>query len=274
MKIENQNGEQVIILERNDQIRIKCLKKYESITLKNEGDKLNISGSSEIIGTIKGRGMLEKVYIPPVISSQEIIEKCDKWLDMFKKIHDKFKESVLKEEFRKNNVTMELVFSNYFNLNDSTIKGRTIDLELNQYNTTIQEGVTISIPEENEDVYAYLVANVLDYYVSQNCEGMKINNMSVGFNGTVYSNNKKGDSTVPMLASINTLMESTYLSRVANAILSAHDLELSTDQIIDNLRKRVQTQQIDDSLDSGILYTERQMDHIIKETKEITHVRK
>ena len=45
--------------------------------------------------------MLERVYIPPVVSSEDIINKCDKWIEMFKKVHDVFKKLVLSEKYRK-----------------------------------------------------------------------------------------------------------------------------------------------------------------------------
>lgn len=74
--------------------------------------------------------MLEKVSIPPTtLSSKEIIEKCDNWLDMFKKVHDKFKKIVLTDEYRKQNVIMELSFSRLFSFSDGNVKGRTIDLD-------------------------------------------------------------------------------------------------------------------------------------------------
>lgn len=275
MKIENQDGKQVIILEKNDEIKIKKSDSNDSITLQMDKNKINISGSSDIIGTIKGRGMLDKVYVPPVISSTDIIAKCDKWLDIYKKVHDEFKKSVLETNFRENQVCMELILGNYFSLDDFTIKGKTIDLNLKQYNTTVQEGVTISIPDDNEDVYAYLIANVLDYYVEQNHKGKKINNMTMNFNGILYSNIEKEDkSCVPMLASISTIMESQYLSRVVNSVLSAHDLGLSTNQIIDNLRNRIDNQQIEDNLDFGISYSERQYQHILLSKEESSRTRK
>ena len=201
----------VIVLGENDKIKIKLPNRCEAITIKSDGKSIDISGGSELIGSIKGTGMSEKVDIPPVISSLDIIEKCDKWLEMFRKIHDKFRELVLTDEYREQNVVMKLSFSSFFSFEDSNIKERTINLDLKQYSTIIQEGVTISIDEANEDVYAYLVANVLDYYVSKNYKGAKINNMSMDFNYFLYSNESKDKETaVPMLAEICSLMESSF----------------------------------------------------------------
>ena len=272
MKFENENGEQILILEKNDKIKIKTSGEFKSITLKSDGEKIDISGSSELVGSIKGLGMLEKMYIPPVVSSQDIIEKCDKWLEMFRKIHDRFKELVLKDEYRKQNITMDLSFPSFLSLNGD---GRIIDLDLTQFNTILQDGVHISIDEANEDVYAYLVANVLDYYVSKNYVGTKINNMSMDFNGVLYSNEPKIDgSTVPMIAGLNSLMESFKLSRVVNGIIGVHNLGLSSKQIIDNLRNKISDQQIGDSIDFGISYTEQQIKYVINIDEEKSPVKK
>ena len=89
MKFEKIDGVQYIVLDKNEEVYVtKSEKKNErQIKIKNNDDGLEISGNSSIVSSIRGEGMLEKVYIPPVLSSDEIIEKCDKWLDMFKQVH-------------------------------------------------------------------------------------------------------------------------------------------------------------------------------------------
>ena len=149
-----------------------------AITITRNGDKVDISGVSDIIGSIKGAGMLEKICVPPVISSQDIIDKCDRWLEMFRKIHDKFKELVLKDKYREQSITMVVSFEAPKN----GIKPGTISLALNRYNITIQDGANIKVDAIDKDVYAYLVANVLDYYVSKNYKDTKINNWDINFN--------------------------------------------------------------------------------------------
>lgn len=56
---------------------------------------------------------------------------------MFKKVHDVFKKIVLSEKYRKQEIVMELSFT------DSNIKGNSINLNLKRYGDIIQEGVTI-----------------------------------------------------------------------------------------------------------------------------------
>ena len=91
MRFEKIDGIQHVILEENDKL---CLTTSTAlgngaIAIEKEGDKLNIFGDAVLVNKISGEGMLEKVYMTPVLSSEEIIEKCDKWLEMFKKVHGK-----------------------------------------------------------------------------------------------------------------------------------------------------------------------------------------
>lgn len=62
---------------------------------------------------------------------------------------------------------MELSFTKFFTFTDSR-KGNSINLDLKRYGDIIQEGATISIDEINSDIYAYLMANVISYYISKN----------------------------------------------------------------------------------------------------------
>ena len=43
-----------------------------------------------------------------------------------------------------------------------------INLNLKRYGDIIQEGVTISIDEISSDIYTYIMANVISYYISKN----------------------------------------------------------------------------------------------------------
>lgn len=267
MKFEKIDGVQYIVLEENDRICITTPDELDKtqVEIKEKDKRLDISGNSSIVSSIRGEGMLEKVYIPPVVSSKEIIEKCDNWFDMFKKVHDTFKKIVLTDEYRKQNVVMELSFANFFSFSDSNIKGRIINLDLKQYGTILKEGVTISIDEANEDVYSYLAACVLDYYVSQNLGDKEIDLLE--FNSILYSNEKyERGATVPMLAMLGSLTESQEYYKIVASILGNHNIGESSEQIISNLRNRISNQQIGDRMDSSISHSSNQCDHILKKT--------
>ena len=226
MKFKKIDGVQYIILEEDDRVCITTPDELDKsqVEIKEKDKKLDISGNSSIVSSIQGDGMLEKVYIPPVVSAKKIIEKCDNWFDMFKKVHDTFKKIVVTDEYRNQNVTMELSFANIYSFFDKNInKARIINLDLKQYGITLKEGVTISIDEANKDIYSYLVASVLDYYVSKNLEDKEIDLMD--FNGVLYSNIGAGrGATVPIIAKLSTLTESLEYHKIVAIILGNHNV--------------------------------------------------
>ena len=267
MKFEKIDGVQYLVLEKNDKICITTPDELEQkqINIKSDDEGLEISGNSSIVSSIRGEGMLDKVYIPPVISSDEIIEKCDKWLDMFKQVHDTFKKLALTDEYREQHVVMELSFPTFFSFADN-VKGRCIVLDLVQYGTTLKEGVTISVDDANDDIYAYLAASALDYYVSQNLGDKKIDLLD--FNGILYSNKKKeGWTSVPMLASVCSLTsDSPEYYKMVYSIIGNHNIGESSEQLIANLKNRIYNQQIGDRIDRDINHSTKQCEYILKKS--------
>lgn len=270
MKFERIDGVQYIILEDKEKVCITTPYEYsegdgQKIKIENGDNGLTISGDSSAISSIRGDGMLEKVYIPPVLTSEEIIDKCDKWLDMFKRVHDVFAESVKTQEYREQSILMELCFSNFFSLNDKNVNGKSIDLDLKQYGNIIKEGVTLSIDDENEDVFKYIYASVLDYYISRNLEGEEIDLMN--FNGSLYSRIEDGpSSSVPMIASLSTLTQVPDYYRIFATIAGNHNIGETSDQLIANLRNRIKAQQMGDRMDLNINHSARQCEYVLKKS--------
>ena len=212
--------------------------------------------------------MLERVYIPPVVSSEDIINKCDKWIEMFKKVHEVKKKLVLSEKYRKQKIVMELSFTKFFTFTDSR-KGNSINLDLKRYGDIIQEGVTISIDEINSDIYAYLMANVISYYISKNYKDTIIDYSDLSWNYILFSNIKTPKFEIdPIISSLSTLYDSPNYSRIIKSILGSHNLGIPTDQIISNLRNKISSQQISTEIDKLIDYSSRQCEFIVKDSEK------
>ena len=271
MKFEKIGKRQYIVLEENDKIFLTTPEKLDDadIEITRKDDGISISGDSSLVKSIRGDGMLEKVYIQPVVSSQEIIEKCDKWLEMFRKIHDKFRELVLSEKYKKQHIVMMLSFTSFISLSNENIKGRTIDLDLKQYDTIIQEGVTISIDEKTEnDIYAYLVANVLDYYISQNYVDEEIDDLRY-WNWDLYSAETLQDGeSVPIFSNLSLLREIPEYEKIVISIIGNHNVGLSSNQLISNLKNKISDRQLSDRIDKSINYSTNQYEHIFDASKE------
>ena len=167
MKFKNENGEQYIILEENDKINITTRVSNKGIDVNCQNGKLNISGNSEIINSIKGDGILDKINLPATVSKEKIIKACDHWLKMFEEMHDKYKELVLTEKYREQGVSMYLTFDVVLYSKERVV-ARNISLKLKKGDVLIQDGVSITIPTSGDDIYKYLIARVLNYYISKN----------------------------------------------------------------------------------------------------------
>ena len=239
-----------------------------NIEVEKSDKVINISGSSSIVDTISGEGMLEKVYIPPIVSSQEIIANCDKWLEMFRKVHDKFRELVLSERYRKQNIVMRLSFSQLLSLSDKK-KSKKIELNLKQHGAIIQEGVQIIVDEASEDIYAYLVANVLDYYVSKNYANSQIDYLNPMWDWALSSNIKKatGESK-PMFSDLRLLLESVEYENIIINILGNHNLGKTSSQMIFNLKNKITNQQLGDRIMNSINHSTGQYHYIVSESSK------
>ncbi len=272
LKLEKINGEQFIILEDNDKVCLKEMGK-NSITIAEDNAGIKIFGDSTLVNSISGKGMLEKVYIPPVISSEDIISKCDEWLEMFKQVHDVFKKLVLSEKYRNQKIVMHLSFQSFVSFSDSKIKGNTICLDLKQYAEIIQTGVKITVDEINSDIYAYLMANALAYYISKNYNNTQIDYLDYNWDYTLYSDNKvpKGE-TRPLVSSLSALYDSTNYANIIIGLLRNHNLGIPADQILFNLRNRIFSQQLSDSFSESLDYSSREYRFIVPDYNDKTSV--
>ncbi len=261
MKIKNINGTIEITLEDSDKVILKTSKSDDkAVKISATGDGLDICGNDQIINKISGEGMLEKVYLPPILSKEEIIAKCDEWLDMFKKIYDIFSNQVLTPEYKNNNISLKLSFGTYFSDDD---EGRTIDLDLYNFGNYVKYGATLSIKDKDMDIYRYIVARVLEYYLSQNLSGKKIDYV-MNWNGQLYSNKDSSNGIVSILANLCSLTEEASLNRLVYSILANHNISVPLDQIIANLMANIKNRPMPIKLEDSINFTKRQYDMVTK----------
>lgn len=264
MKFESINGVQHIILDKNDKI---CLTTSEElgkrkVTINGTEGGLDISGDSSIVSSIRGDGMLDKIYIPPVLSSDDIAEKCDKWLDMFRKVHDTFKDLVLTREYNHEEISMSLSFPIGVSFNGK--KGRYIKLDLVKYGDSIKDGVSIYVDDECEDIYAYLVANVIDYYLQKNYEGFKVDLYDPSFSNCLYSDFSSEIYRVkPMVASIGLLLDDSYYYKVVSALINTHAVDVPSKQFIENLRGKITCHMYNERFEEYLNYSTRQYEDIV-----------
>lgn len=191
--------------------------------------------------------------------NEEIVKKCDEWIELFKEVHDIFKKLTLQDKYRKQNITMDLNFCQFFSLCEPKIKGRTISLDLVQLNTNILEGLNINIEDKNIAAYDYLMANVLDYYISQNYKDTEIDINSPDFNWVLYSNEKTEKFSVrPIVANLGSFPEYEKYKKLIINIVTCHNLGMPNDQLLNNLRDNIKNQELSEISNDDFSYSNEQ----------------
>ena len=206
-----------------------------------------------------------------IIKKEEIIELCDKWIEMFKKVHDVFKEVVLDKEYIDQDITMKLSFNR--TISNLKTKQKTIDLEIYLHGISIIKGITIALENKNEEVYKYLVANVLNYFILTNCKDTLINYHD-NFKGIIYSNIKPRkcmpNPITANITNINGICDYDFIS----GLLSNHNLKEDYDKVLINyLKNRITDQQLSDEFYSSFKYSKGNYNNIFRSEKPVQKVK-
>lgn len=228
------NGVKYLILGPGEKICISTDYHSNVVKLENSYGNLTISNCDQTLNEIISDNNQSNIEF------LSILEKCDKWLEMFYDIHDKFCEVVLSKGYNKKNIHMELYFGEYTSENGT--KSRTINLDLRHYGNMVENGIMISLDESNESIYQYLVANVLNYYINQNYiifDSLKeCENENWSF--ILYSSYENTVSTCPpILANLQALHTSNSLTSIVKSIIECYNNNKSTKDIIGNLRRKI-----------------------------------
>lgn len=99
------------------------------------------------------------------VSKQELLNKCDLWLEKYKELYD-----ILTEEINNYDENYKLVLS----FTESEHRGiptysiaNAIQYKTDNYNWYELSGACMEIPKINEDVYIYLLSNCLMYAINK-----------------------------------------------------------------------------------------------------------
>ena len=67
----------------------------------------------------------------------------------------------------------------------------------------------------------------------------------------------------PMFSNLSILYKSYDTANICNSLLATHNLGNSSEQIIDNLRNKITSQQLYDEIDNSIEYSNKQYKYIV-----------
>ena len=138
----------------------------------------------------------------------------------------------------------------------------TINLNMQQINDiVIHEGINIVIDEENKEIYNYLLANVLAYYLSKNYINSQIDLMN--WDGKLYCNSKVPvGSSIPIRADLKKLLQSDSCRKIVVGLISCYNVEFPFSQIISNVKEKIKNQQLGNELNISILNSYKQYEYI------------
>ena len=187
---------------------------------------------------------------------EEILKQCDIWFELFKQNHDTLKQMVLLNNCKRNMIGMSLNTRTYSSSDNH--EGKRIELDVNQYFSTfppLKEGVTLALDNENADVYKYMLARVIDYYIKENYGDQEIDAKDTFTHRLwqISSNYEKAnkDDGDPIIANFCTIIGGLFKNPDANdyiAIISymilAHNAGKSLDSFVEKLKNEITSETI------------------------------
>ncbi len=257
MKIENDG--RTIVLEKNDKIEVRVTGAVGRIILEDINRSIKITGDHEIVNSINGNKMLEKVYIPETITGEEQIRKCDEWLDLFKKTHDTFKKIVFNGKYIENGLQIRVYFPEM-----DTHRGIQLDLNAKTHDTLI-EGPTIFVNEENECMFNYLLVSTLTYILDSDFKDVKIDikNNEEDWNGII----QYFESMANLHPQIAINFSERRYDYLVMSVLELHNAGLSTKPVVEQVKCSIADDK-DDEIFNQYLEISKENYALIKSLKQ------
>ena len=232
-----------VILDEGEKVVVTTPQSFckNALQIENQQQKFILSGNSELVQEIKGESLKEKITDHPTFSKEEILEKCDLWLNEFKKINDLFYAMALVPKYFDKNAYLLLEFSTSSYLSRPNEKRNNIGLSFYKDGKQIQKGIDISIPEENKEIYQYLMTATLSYFLAMNFKGDRISFSSDP--GYLWKSTEvKGK--YPVRISFAPLLQSKEDTLILKLLIESHNLHCSNDDFINEQKEKITSQKM------------------------------
>ena len=248
MRIQKKNDKKYIILDEN-----------ESVSLIATGKRQTTAAS---VNNYEGR--IEVVPDPKsldVIKNESVIEKCDRWFETFTKVHDMFRDLALTDRCKKRDINMQVGVSSYVYVNAKGT-GKCIDIDLKRRGDMIQEGPFLEIPTENEDVFKYMFARVLEYYLTKNYGDTEIVLPDIWSYRLTSGDQVEYEEVFPAEFNMSILRELPEYRELIKKIIYKYNLGLPLKPLIEELRSKIEAPLSTENIDKSIDYSERKLDEL------------
>lgn len=286
MRFEQTDKRTAVILDEGETIEIATFPTETSVlTVKNTGSNLILtSGLSNPV---------KKERVEGFMTEEEIIKKCDEWLEVYKKTFDIFKKIVTSKIGLDKDLTLFLEAYSFCIPSDKEINGKSLSITIKLNNIPIVQGPKILISDENERIFFYLCTNALLYYIYQTYNGREIimeNNYELNFYCEPiavvdsYELQPKSKSLIkavseykpkfktPMYVDFDGIRNKIYSNLFKNLIY-ANNNNLSFELIMASARNNVFSQKIiSDVFENSIEFSKRQFECVSKLSLEGTEL--
>jgi hypothetical protein len=248
MRIQKKNDKKYIILDENESVSLIAKGKRQT----NGMNVTNIDGRMDVKADPKSLD---------VIKNESVIEKCDRWFETFTKVHDMFRDLALTDRCKKRNINMQVGVSSYAYLNAKGT-GKCIDIDLKRRGDMIQEGPFLEIPTENEDVFKYMFARVLEYYLTKNYGDTEIVLPDIWSYRLTSGDQVEYEEVFPAEFNMSILRELPDYRELIKKIVYKYNLGLPIKPLIEELRNKIEAPLSTENIDKSLDYSERKLDEL------------
>ena len=240
MIYDSKNGKNQIYLEEGEKLFVTTVgnEEYKSVELKNVDGKVVIKGLNDVVSKEENTNVSEKY------DESDFFRACATWLEYFVAIHDKLRAKAFSSVYSSTPVTMKLYAGGFSVASDKEESkvGKEIELKLQStLDSNLFNGVNIEIYDENESLYRFLLASVLNHYIKANYGEHQIEDKyDRVMNANLFSCMKPEGRVQPVFASLASLTNaSVEYYVILDKLITNHNIGISSDSFILDLKNNI-----------------------------------
>ena len=154
----------------------------------------------------------------------DVIRHCNEWLEMYEYVLKEFKKLSKKDGY--------LITSVSFKSNDGFNE---IIVSLKKDEEIVHKGISISVDDNNEVIYDYLVASVIGYYLNYNYVSENVDMDEYELNNLLLSDESVQNNGSPIVLSLSGLKE----KGIPRLLVSLHNKRMPFDMLIGALQDEI-----------------------------------
>ncbi len=251
MRIQDSGKQKYVILEENESVSVVATGKKQTtaVSVTNREGRTDVMPNPEAVSIVKP-------------GKEELLNKCDRWFEAFTKVHDMFRNLALSDRCKQMRINMDLAVSAYVNVKRDNDTGKCIDIDLKRYGEMIQEGPSLEIPSENEDIFKYMLARVLEYYLVKNYGNTPVD-ISDDWNYLLRSpDHVEYEEVFPLKFHMSIIREMPEYDQLVKGIIYKFNLGLPIKPVIEDLKNRIAVPKSIERVNESVDYSERQWNNL------------